>query len=79
MNTGTIQTRKLQVIQYLASMHDERLLSQIELILNEAKLNHPSKKLTREELENRALRSMEDIRLGKTYSQEEVETNSLLW
>jgi hypothetical protein len=75
----TIQTRKLHVIEYLASMQDEPLLSEIETILKEARTKRISTELTKEDLENRALKSMEDIRLGKVCSQQELEINAQLW
>jgi hypothetical protein len=79
MITSNIQTRKLYLIELLASMQDEQLLSRIELILNEATTEFTTKKLTKKELENRARKSLDDIRLGKVYTQQELENISQLW
>jgi hypothetical protein len=50
-----------------------------ELILNEVTTGVTTKKLTKKDLEDRACKSLEDIRLGKIYTQEELENISQLW
>jgi hypothetical protein len=79
MSTTNLQTRKLHLIEYLASTQDEQLLSRIELILDEIRTGFTTKKLTKKDLEDRAFKSLEDIHLGRVYTQQELETISQLW
>lgn len=72
-----IQTRKLNLIQYLLNLHDEKLFSKIEsLIVAEEKELPP---FTKDELIQRAKKSNEDYLAGKFISQEEMEAQSENW
>jgi hypothetical protein len=75
----SIQVRTLQIIEYLASTQDEQLLSQIEIIMKEVKIKSMTSRLTEKDLEKRVEKSMNDIRLGKVYTQEELEFKSQSW
>lgn len=72
-----LQTRKLNLIQYLIDLQDENLFSKIEsLIITKDKELKP---FTEEELVQRAQKSNQDYLDGKFISQEELETQSENW
>lgn len=72
-----LQTRKLNLIQYLIDLQDENLFSKIEsLIITKDKELKP---FTEEELVQRAQKSNQDYLEGKFISQEELETQSENW
>lgn len=72
-----LQTRKLNLIQYLVSLQDEKLFSKIEslIVANENEL----KPFTKDELIERAEKSNADYLAGKFISQEELEIQSENW
>lgn len=73
-----IQTRKLKAIENLIDIKDEDLLKQIELFINEIYKQQEKggkfKKLTKEQIIDRAKKSNEDYNQGKTQTQEELES-----
>jgi len=72
-----LQTRKLNIIQFLLNLQDEKLFSKIEsLILSK---ESDSKPLTKNELIHRAKKSNEDYLAGKFMTQEELEMKSENW
>ena len=72
-----LQTRKLNLIQYLLNLQDENLFSKIEsLIITKDKELKP---FTEEELVQRSEKSNQDYLEGKFISQKELETQSENW
>lgn len=72
-----LQTRKLNLIQYLLNLQDENLFSKIEsLIITKEKDLKP---FTEEALVQRAEKSNQDYLEGKFISQDELETQSENW
>jgi hypothetical protein len=78
-----LQTRKLNVIEYLYYIRDENVLSRIESTIGEAQkqqmLRRKAKPFTQEQLVERANSSMQDYRAGKCTTQEQLETESENW
>lgn len=72
-----LQTRKLNLIQYLVSLQDEKLFSKIEslIVAKQQELNP----FTKEELIQRAEKSNQDYLAGKFISQDELEIQSENW
>lgn len=72
-----LQTRKLNLIQYLLNLQDENLFNKIEsfIITKEKDL----KPFTKDELVARAEKSNQDYLEGKFISQDELETQSENW
>ncbi len=72
-----LQTRKLNLIQYLLNLQDENLFNKIEsfIITKEKDL----KTFTKDELVARAEKSNQDYLEGKFVSQDELETQSENW
>ncbi|MCF8232153.1 MAG: hypothetical protein K9J27_08190 [Bacteroidales bacterium] len=71
-----IQIRKLKAIENLMDINDEELLKQIELFINEIHKQQKEnrfRKLTKEQIIDRAKKSNEDYNQGKTQTQEELE------
>ena len=76
-----LQTRKLNLIAYLAQIQDENFFSKIEnFILSKSKTDdeiiYP---FTAEELLNRIQKSEDDLKNGKFKSQDELEKISKNW
>jgi len=78
-----LQTRKLNVIEYLVGIHDEKLFSKIEEAITEVKKKQPIiqsfKPFTKEQLIDRAKRSNLDYQSGKFMTQEQLERESENW
>jgi hypothetical protein len=77
-----IQTRKLNIIAYLAQLQDETLIQKIEkyIINNSEKINSADKKpMTIQELLDRIEKSEMDFKEGRIYSQDELEKPSATW
>ncbi|MGE4288822.1 MAG: hypothetical protein AB7E36_09045 [Salinivirgaceae bacterium] len=78
-----LQTRKLNVIEYLIGLKDEKIFSKIESTILEsmqAKQKTGSlKSLTAEEIIDRANRSNRDYEQGNCLTQDELERKSLNW
>lgn len=79
MSQINIQDRKLSIIEGVIILDDDHILKQVEDLINTS-LHKPSlKKLTKQELVNRANQSDKDIENGDVYSQEDVEKLSQNW
>lgn len=77
-----IQTRKLNIIAYLAQLQDESLIQKIEkyIINSSEKINSADKKpMTIKELLDRIEKSEMDFKEGRVYSQDELENLSATW
>ena len=77
-----IQTRKLKAIESLMDINDEALLKQVELFINEIQKQQKGdrlRKLTKEEVIERAKKSNEDYNQRKTQTQEELINDSKNW
>lgn len=75
-----LQTRKLNVIEYLIGLDDEKVFSKIEAAIFKnkkvAKKLHP---FTQQEIITRAQQSNSDYLMGKIVTQEELEAESKNW
>lgn len=79
MSKVNIQNRKLNIIEQLITLDDDLILKQVEDLIN-ITIHKPSlKRLTQQELINRAKQSEKDIANGDIYSQEDVEKLSENW
>jgi len=75
-----LQTRKLNLIAYLAQLQDEIFFDKIEkYILKTADNDVPLKPFTQEELINRIKESESDYETGRFKSQEDLEKISSNW
>jgi hypothetical protein len=76
-----LQTRKLNLITYLAQVQDEVLLEKLEsyILKNEGEFHSELKPFTIEELVNRIKKSELDYKEGKFKSQEDLEKTSTNW
>jgi len=76
-----LQTRKLNLIQYLIGLQDEKILQRIEDSINKTlqTTNQPLRQFTQQELTDRALKSNKDYHLGKFQDQEMLEKESNNW
>lgn len=75
-----LQTRKLNLISYLAQIQDENFIEKIEnFILSKSGKDSDFKKFTEEELINRIQKSEEDFKTGKLKTQNDLEEISAKW
>lgn len=75
-----LQTRKLNLISYLAQLQDDNFIAKIEdFILNKHSNSSDIKPFTEEELIARIKKSEEDFKNGKYKTQSELEDISLNW
>ena len=76
-----LQTRKLNLIEYLIGLQDEKIFQRIEDSINKTlqTTNQPLRQFTQQELTDRALKSNEDYQLGKFQDQEKLEKESSNW
>jgi len=76
-----IQTRKLNVINYIINLADESELKRIEneIVKNKEKIPREYKPFTQAELLSRVKESMADYKRGDFYNQEEIENESENW
>lgn len=76
-----LQTRKLNLIEYLIGIQDEKIFQRIEDSINKTlqTTNQPLRQFTQQELTERALKSNEDYHLGKFQDQEKLEKESNNW
>ncbi len=72
-----LQTRKLNVIEYLIGLKDEKIFSKIESTIHEMKRD--LKPFTQKQIVDRAKRSNDDYRAGKFISQDQLEKESDAW
>jgi hypothetical protein len=79
MHQLSIQSRKLNIIEQLILLDDDTVLKQIEDLINTS-LNEPIlKRMTKQELIQRAQLAERDIENGDVFSREEVERISQKW
>ena len=76
-----LQTRKLNAIEYLINIQDENILNKIEATIYESKaIESPKlKPLTKKQLIDRAIKANKDYSMGKTKTQEQIESESDNW
>jgi hypothetical protein len=76
-----LQTRKLNLIEYLIGLQDEKIFKRIEdSIINDLQAKNPSlEQITQEELTVRAQKSNNDYIAGKVMDQEQLEKESGNW
>ena len=75
-----LQTRKLNLIEYLIGLQDENTFGIIEDTIKRTKnLSQPIKPFTQEELIERAKKSNDDYLAGNFKSQEQLESESRNW
>ncbi len=81
MEALSLQNRKLNVIEYLAVMQDEKLFSQIEVLINKSKKNTFASinKMTKGELITRTTQAEADIQNKRLISQSDLEKESQSW
>ncbi len=77
-----LQTRKLNLIAYLAQLKDESFFDKIENYILKKQSKEPNSTLepfTAEELRSRIEKSEQDLQNGKYKTQEELEEISAKW
>ncbi|WP_304064226.1 hypothetical protein [Pedobacter glucosidilyticus] len=74
-----LQTRKLNIIQYLIELKDEKLFNKIETIIKDKVGDKKMKPFTQEELLSRAKQANDDYLAGNVKTQEELEIESENW
>jgi hypothetical protein len=78
-----LQTRKLNAIEYLIKLKDEKIFSKIEStiidIQNKQTVGKKIKPFTQKQLIDRAKRSHQDYLAGKFKTQEQLEKESENW
>jgi len=76
-----LQTRKLNAIQYLINLRDEKILNEIEATIYSAKTRKATKLIpfTGKQLVERAKRSNDDYLSGKFKTQDQLELESENW
>ncbi|PTX58398.1 hypothetical protein C8N46_11443 [Kordia periserrulae] len=75
-----LQTRKLNLIAYLAQLQDEKFIEKIEKFILRKQQNEPEyKPFTVEELIQRIEKSESDFKNGKFKTQEELEQSFREW
>jgi hypothetical protein len=76
-----IQTRKLNAIDYLIKLKDERMLTKIEATILELKTSGTKKlkPFTRKQLVDRAGKANQDYLHGNIKTQEQIESESANW
>ena len=76
-----LQTRKLNIIEYLIGLTDESIFNVFEEIVNESKSRRTktNRPFTRQELIERAKKSNHDYLVGNFKDQEQLETESKNW
>ncbi len=78
-----LQTRKLNAIEYLIGLHDEKIFRKIESTIIEVQkqqtVRQSVKPLTVRQLADRANRSTKDYLSGKFKTQEQLEKESENW
>jgi hypothetical protein len=78
-----LQTRKLNAIEYLAGLDDEKIFRIIESAISEVRKIQIEKRsikpFTRKELIDRAKKSSQDYLAGNFISQEQLEKESENW
>ena len=79
MKNLDIQDRKLNIIEQLIILNDEKVFKKVEDIINTSLHRPQLKRFTKQELVKRAKLSDKDIEKGDVYSQKDVEKMSQSW
>ncbi|GAB1452209.1 hypothetical protein MASR2M47_22650 [Draconibacterium sp.] len=78
-----LQTRKLNAIEYLAGLRDEKVFRKIESTITEVQKAQIEKRnvkpFTQQQLLDRAKQSEQDYKSGKIKDQEQLEKESENW
>lgn len=76
-----LQARKLDIIEYLIKLKDEKIFNIIKdlIIRSKSGKDIPYRPLTKQELVERAKKSNEDYLSGKFIEQEKLEVESNKW
>lgn len=76
-----LQTRKLNAIEYLINLQDEKVFTKIEATIDSVKTQKyiRLKPFTKKQLIDRAKRSNQDYLAGRFKSQEQLELESENW
>ena len=74
-----LQSRKVNIIQYLIELKDEKLFNKIETIIKDKIGNEKLKPFTQEELLSRIKHSNDDYLTGNFKTQEQLEIESENW
>lgn len=76
-----LETRKLNAIEYLIGLQDEKVFSRIEATIIQSKQEKDGelKPLSQRQLVDRAKKSNDDYLAGKIKTQEELEVESENW
>ncbi len=78
-----LQTRKLNIIEYLIGLRDEKIFDMIESTIIESKSKQVAEKnvkpLSKQELIDRAKKSSSEYNNGKFVSQSQLEKESKNW
>ncbi len=80
-NKMDLQARKLNIIEHLIAMQDEKVCAKIEKLIDKAEhaIKPDLKVLTKEELMGRAQKSNEQIDQSCVISQEDLESQAENW
>ena len=73
------QDTKLNIIEQLIILNDDSVFSQIEELISKAMHRPAYKKLSKREIENRAMQANKDIENKEVFSQSDVEKQSQNW
>ena len=75
-----LQTRKLNVIEYLIRLQDDNMIQEIENLISESKIGDKKfQQLTENDLLNRAIKSNTQYESGEFVDQDELEKESKSW
>lgn len=78
--TMDLQTRKLNVIEYLIRLQDDNMIQEIENLIFESKIHDKNfQQLTENDLLNRARKSNVQYESGEFVDQAELEEESKSW
>jgi len=75
----TSQETKLKIIEQLIILNDDSVFNEIEKLISKAMHRPAYKKLSKQELENRAMQANNDIDNKQCFSQSEVDEISQSW
>ncbi|MCK9450191.1 MAG: hypothetical protein M0Q90_00680 [Bacteroidales bacterium] len=75
-----LQTRKLNVIEYLIRLQDDNMIQEIENLISKSKIHDKNfQQLTEDDLLNRAVKSNTQYESGEFVDQDELEKESKSW
>lgn len=73
MKSVDFQNRKLSIIEKLIILNDEMIFSKIESLIDTSLPQANLKKLTKKDIQNRALQANKDIENNEVFNQSDVE------